>query len=418
MKEKLRDFLHMLSFRSMWEEQEEDDWEDFDTRDDYISGAGEQGEGSARGVRPGVIWAIVVSLIILAAAVYQEASHHHTYTSYQVTDSYEGSDASGLSYVKLGNGFVKFGSDGVSAVDAADAVLWSSAYTMKTPVDDVCGNTLLIYEQQGNQAAVLSPSGVTGQYQTDLPILRGAVAENGVAAFILKDDGGALVRLYSTDGTVLAEIRMTLEETGYPCALDLTTDGVGLMVSAVKPGSGSVDSSVLFYDFSSATETAADHIRGSISYTDTVIPEVFYATDSIPVAVSDSSIMIYSGSSSPSEKEVIDIGDSVLSLFHDEDTVGVIRQSDDSLNRYEIASYNYRGKQTMSSLFNEGYTSVAVDQGEILLSSPGHLMAFTPDGTLRLDTDYDKTIAAFMKIPGFRRYCIFTGSSMDRIRAE
>ena len=38
MKERLKYLRDMLSFRTMWENQEEEDWEDYDQKDNYVSG--------------------------------------------------------------------------------------------------------------------------------------------------------------------------------------------------------------------------------------------------------------------------------------------------------------------------------------------------------------------------------------------
>jgi hypothetical protein len=57
-----------------------------------------------------------------------------------------------------------------------------------------------------------------------------------------------------------------------------------------------------------------------------------------------------------------------------------------------------------------------MDSGEILVNDSGHLMVFTPGGVKRLNTDYEKQIGAFVKIPGFRRYAILTNSGMERIK--
>ena len=33
MKEKLKEFWRQISFKTLWDQEEEDDWEDFDTRE-------------------------------------------------------------------------------------------------------------------------------------------------------------------------------------------------------------------------------------------------------------------------------------------------------------------------------------------------------------------------------------------------
>ena len=52
------------------------------------------------------------------------------------------------------------------------------------------------------------------------------------------------------------------------------------------------------------------------------------------------------------------------------------------------------------------------------MNDSGHMMVFTPGGVWRLDTDYDKQIGAFVKIPGFRKYTVMTNSGMERIKID
>ena len=38
MKERFQNLIELLSFRTMWDDQEEEDWEDYDRKEDYVSG--------------------------------------------------------------------------------------------------------------------------------------------------------------------------------------------------------------------------------------------------------------------------------------------------------------------------------------------------------------------------------------------
>lgn len=419
MKEKLKDFFGRFSFRTLWDEDNEDEWEDFDTRDDYVSGAdARKNTASSFSLSPAVIWIIVIGLAAVAFAGYQVSSRRHLYTSYKTKASFPGEDITGTSYVRLGNDFVKYGADGITLVNASNETLWSNAYTMKTTVSDSSSEAVLIYEQQGSQAAVADRSGVLGQFETDLPILKGSVAGNGVCAFLMKNDEDTLIRLYSPDGTILAEVKPTLEETGQPVALDLSEGATKLMVSMVKAGAGTVDSSVIFYDFSSTSESAAKHVTGNITYKDEVVPEVFFADDRTPVAVGSGRILVFSGVNDPSEKADISVGGEITSVFHDKEHIALIQPGDDAQNRYRLTVYNYRGEQMASVLFNESYDNAVFDSGEILLWSRGHMMAFTPEGVMRFDSDFEGKIELLAKTPGFRNYCVLSASGITRIKAE
>ena len=86
MKDQLKKLWEMISFRTLWDQDEEDDWEDFDTREDYISGS--EGRKHASPVRnPLYIWLVVAALCAAAIVGWQAMSRRHLYTSYKKTAS-------------------------------------------------------------------------------------------------------------------------------------------------------------------------------------------------------------------------------------------------------------------------------------------------------------------------------------------
>jgi len=235
---------------------------------------------------------------------------------------------------------------------------------------------------------------------------------------MLKDGDDARIRLTSTDGTALAEIKTTLEDQGYPLSMDLSSDALNLMVSLAKIGSGTVDSSIVFYNFSSAVQADDSHLVSSTDYRNEIFPYVCFATDKIPVAAGDSGFVTFTTSKHPEEKKSVQIAGEILSLFHNEDYIGFVLSSNSPTERYRMLVYTYNGKMTADRTFSGGYSEVKMDSGEILFNDSGHIMSFTTRGVARLDSDCDRQVSEFVKIPGFRRYAILTNSGMYRIRAE
>ncbi len=419
MKERFQNLLQMLSFRTLWDSQEEDEWEDFDRKDEYISGD-EYADSTKRraGIGTGIIYLAIITLIIIAVAAYHIMSHYHLYTGYTITESYPSEDIAGTRYAKLGNGFVKYGSDGVTYVDGRNETQWSTAYTMETPTTDLCEEVMLIYEQQGYIVEVVNTEGVLGSYQTDLPILKGVVAKNGVCAMMVKDGKDVRIRIVSIDGTTLAEVHTTLEEQGQPIDIALSSNGQKLMVSQVKIGSGTVDSTIAFYDFSTVAEADETHLIGSFDYRDQIFPSVCFLTDELGAAIGDEGFITYSAGKKPGEKASVKLSTEVMSVFHDSSNIGFVMPSNSVSERYRMEVYSVNGKKKSEMLFSHGYSKVTMDSGEILMNDSGHLMVFTPGGVRRLDTDYEKQVGAFVKIPGFRKYAVLSNSGIDRIKIE
>ena len=417
MKERLKYLRTLFSFRTMWENQEEEDWEDYDQKDNYISGEGYADDTRERaGLGSGIVYLAIIVLVLVAILAYLISSRYHLYTGYEVTASYEAEDIAGTRYVKLGNGFIKYGSDGVTYVNGRNETQWSSAYTVETPMTDVSGETMLIYEQQGYAVWIVDTDGVLGSFQTDLPILKGVVAKNGVCALMLKDDQDVRIRLISTDGTSLAQVRTTLEDQGQPLDIALSSNAQDLMVSLAKIGSGTVNSTIAFYHFSSAGDAEDSHITASTDYYNEIFPTVCYLTDSTAAAIGDAGFVTFSAGKKPKKMAEVKADGEILSTFYDSSNIGFVMSSDSPTDRFRLEVYRLSGRKRCDLTFSHGYSQIRMDSGEILLNDSGHLMVFTPGGVARLDTDYEKQIGAFVKIPGFRRYAILTNSGMERIR--
>ncbi len=417
MKERLKYLRTLFSFRTMWENQEEEDWEDYDQKDNYISGEGYADDTRERaGLGSGIVYLAIIVLVLVAILAYLISSRYHLYTGYEVTASYEAEDIAGTRYVKLGNGFIKYGSDGVTYVNGRNETQWSSAYTVETPMTDVSGETMLIYEQQGYAVWIVDTDGVLGSFQTDLPILKGVVAKNGVCALMLKDDQDVRIRLISTDGTSLAQVRTTLEDRGQPLDIALSSNAQDLMVSLAKIGSGTVNSTIAFYHFSSAGDAEDSRITASMDYYNEIFPTVCYLTDSTAAAIGDAGFVTFSAGKKPKKMAEVKADGEILSTFYDSSNIGFVMSSDSPTDRFRLEVYRLSGRKRCDLTFSHGYSQIRMDSGEILLNDSGHLMVFTPGGVARLDTDYEKQIGAFVKIPGFRRYAILTNSGMERIR--
>ncbi len=282
----------------------------------------------------------------------------------------------------------------------------------------VCGESILLYEQQGYQIFVLTGDGLLGSFETDLPVLKAKVASNGVVALMLRDESDSRIRLCNFDGTVLAEIRTTLQDAGHPVDMALSPDAKSMMLSLVQIGSGSVDSSIVFYDFSSASKSDESHLRGSIDFRDEIFPLVFFATDNCPAAVGDNEFVTFKMGKIPSQDKRVKLESEIVSTFYDEDYIGFVMPNESTEQRYLLQVYRYDGERTANKSFQDGYSEVKMDSGEILFHDAGHMMAFTTSGIQRLNADYDKQIGNFVKLSGFRNYEVLTNSGIERIRIE
>lgn len=364
------------------------------------------------------LYAVCLSavLVFLVAGGFIYYNGHHVFTSYVVTATEECLDIAGTEYAMLGNKIVKYSSDGIFCVDTRNETQWSVAYSMQTPITDICQDTMVIAEQQGNQVYVVNSKGLMGNFETALPILRADVSSQGVVALILKGDDATWADLYDCSGGQIASIKTTLQESGYPLDVAITPNASRMMISFLTVNQGAVNSRIAFYDFSSASDSDESHLTGSLDYPGRVFPEIYYADASTPVALSDIGFVVFKNSKTPQEKKAVTFENEIVSSFHDEDYVGFVFNNEAEDCRFEMELFNYSGKRIMQKEFDCDYAEIKMDRGEILLYDAKNCIVYTMSGTKHFSSDYEKQVEFFAKIPGFRKYLVITDDSMDRIR--
>ena len=116
---------------------------------------------------------------------------------------------------------------------------------MQAPIADICDTTMAIAEQQGTQIYIINEDGLVGNFETQYPILKVRVSTQGMVAVVQEQDNITWINLYQADGTVVANDKTTVSETGYPMDVDLSPNGQRMAVSYLGMKEGILGSSVV-----------------------------------------------------------------------------------------------------------------------------------------------------------------------------
>ena len=158
---------------------------------------------------------IAAVVVALAVGVYL-LINLQTYTSARALDTYTVSGASGSAYGQFADGVLKYSRDGISYLNQHGEEMWNQPYQMKNPVVDVNGSSAAVADKGGNAVLVFNEEGVRGETQTNLPIERVRVSEQGIVSVILTDENEARVLCYDAAGNLLVENKTSMNGTGYP----------------------------------------------------------------------------------------------------------------------------------------------------------------------------------------------------------
>ena len=357
---------------------------------------------------------IAAVVVALAVGVYL-LINLQTYTSARALDTYTVSGASGSAYEQFADGVLKYSRDGISYLNQQGEEMWNQPYQMKNPVVDVNGSSAAVADKGGNAVLVFNEEGVRGETQTNLPIERVRVSEQGIVSVILTDENEARVLCYDAAGNLLVENKTSMNGTGYPLDVALSPDGETMQVLYLYTEAGAVKSRVIYYNFGESGEEKTDHLVAQMEYEDTVMASGFFMDENISVAVGDNRLTIYRGGNVPEETENIEIKKQIKSVFHNEKYIGMVLKNEGK-EGYELRLYNTRGQVAMSENFTGDYSHVKLCGSQVIMYDGKNCSIFTRGGIRKFDGEMNSNILEIFPVPGVNKYIVMNENGLEVVR--
>lgn len=357
---------------------------------------------------------IAAVVVALAVGVYL-LINLQTYTSARALDTYTVSGASGSAYEQFADGVLKYSRDGISYLNQHGEEMWNQPYQMKNPVVDVNGSSAAVADKGGNAVLVFNEEGVRGETQTNLPIERVRVSEQGIVSVILTDENEARVLCYDAAGNLLVENKTSMNGTGYPLDVALSPDGETMQVLYLYTEAGAVKSRVIYYNFGESGEEKTDHLVAQMEYEDTVMASGFFMDENISVAVGDNRLTIYRGGNVPEETENIEVKKQIKSVFHNEKYIGMVLKNEGK-EGYELRLYNTRGQVAMSENFTGDYSHVKLCGSQVIMYDGKNCSIFTRGGIRKFDGEMNSNILEIFPVPGVNKYIVMNENGLEVVR--
>lgn len=362
-----------------------------------------------------VIMAAVALAVIVGAVIY---SRVRVFRHYTVVSSVERSDDAATSYVRLNNRMLKCNPNGVTCVNDSNEVQWNVTFTMQSPVVDVCGPTIAVGDQRGQDVYIFNKDGQVGHFEVEYTLMKIRVAEQGVVAAVLEDGEVTWINLYDSKGTLLVKSKTSMNENGYPIDIDISEDGKKMAVSYLTMDNKNVKTRVVFYNFSSVGQNQTDYQVNSEEYEATVVPTVRFLSDNYVVACRDNGITFFRGKQVPEQRAEVTVEQEIISIFYNDDYIGLITASDEEEHKYKMQVYRANGSRCGTRYFDMDYSDIAIIDDEIIMYGLHDIEIYSADGRKTASLEYEKQILDMIKISGFRKYQIITQDSTDKIRLK
>ena len=336
----------------------------------------------------------VVLVIVIGAAVWFFIDRSRTYRNMTVSWS-QTIEASGFEgAVGFADGLIVYGRNSASYVDSTGTVIWTESYEMSNPAAVVSGEYAAICDQGGMDLIVCNANGKQGQVQTSSPIMRMALAEQGMTVVIQEDTKAEYVSFYDRTGKKLdIEIKTRLQGDGYPLDLAVSQSGEQLMVSYVYVENATLKNKVVFYNFDVGQDMVDRIVGGFEQYEDTMVPRVTYLNESQAVAFGDNMLTFYSLKNQLKPKVVQEytVEDEIAKVLYGDGQVGVVTVPKEAGAAAHLTVYNGAGEVQREIDFSEDFSKIEFVGSEILVYNEKGFRIYNADGGLKYqeDTEYD-----------------------------
>ena len=355
---------------------------------------------------------IVLILLIIAASIV--LYYFHTYEGYKVLEEQEHSDSTYVSYEAINDLQLRYTKDGISLFENGNKTVWSATYEMQSPLTDICGDYIIVYERNGNKIYLFNTTEALYTFESTMPIKMARVSEKGTIAIILEEEEQIhRLKYIDSKGENIAEGRAFFNERGYPMDMSLSYDGYKLCVSYYVIDGVSAKTNLIFYSFDDIGDSNVDNIVTQNSYDDTIVPTVRFLKDGSLIAFSDSGMILYSKDKKPEVMKILDISGEIASVFYDDKNFGTV--TIDEQGRKTLTVYGKNGKTASEIPFDFDYTDIRIKNDTILMYNTTKWRVYMKNGYLKAQGEYTGEITQMVPA-GFNRYTIVGSNKIEKIK--
>lgn len=342
--------------------------------------------------------AVCGTYLLLKNETYGQARKASGYTN-EISDS--------NSYIRFGNGIVRYSRDGVVFLNRKNEEQWIQSAQIQNPIIEVNDDTFAVADSGGNSILVFTEDGLKGEIETTFPIEKISVSNQGIVSAILRNENSPKIISYDATGNILVEQQASLSSTGYPVALEMSDDGNELAVSYVYTVGTQIRSRVVYYNFGEAGQAKADNIVASDVYQGTVMADIFYMGSSRSVVVGDNSFAVYSCGEVPEKQQEVTLDQEIKSVFHSDRYIGLILLNQEK-SGYEVRLYDRSGNLMLSRAITGDYSNVRIDGDEIIMFDGSRCCIVTATGVVKFQGDLGIDALEMFRAPGLNRYYVMT----------
>lgn len=362
---------------------------------------------------------VVLALLAAVAAGSYITWKNKIYIGYQVIQQSEWVRALESKSINLGGTIFTYSNDGMSCTDLRGKTIWNQTYEMQNPEIRTCGKTVAVGDYNGRKIYVANTQGMIGTVETTMPIRDFSVSANGVVAAVLDDSTVTSIYLYnSATGESFADFKTRMSNSGYPIAVDVSSDGSLAAVCYIKVEKGKMVSNIGFYNFSAVGQNYTDNFVSGYAYPDAVVPLIHFMANDTVFALADNRQMFFKGKQKPESLSETMISEEIQSVFYDDSHVGLVFFNTAAETTYRLEVYDTSAKKVSEIAFDLDYKEIVFDSSGIIIYNDNECLIYDWDDRLKYQGLFQERVTCFIPGKSISRHTLVTENAIQTIELQ
>ncbi len=358
---------------------------------------------------------LICAVLLIGLVVVQYI--FRTFSTYRTVKETELAGTEERRIVKMGDNLILYNKDGMRCMNSKGKTAWDVTYQIQEPCVAVNGSTIAVGGYGDSKIYVMDETGKIGEIDTKLPIRNMCVAEAGYVGAVLDDNNVYWIYIYDKGGKEITRARTTMEQSGYPMSISLSNNGKLLGVSYLYLDAGTMESNVAFYNLGEVGQNYADQYMSGFIY-DEIVSELHYMNSTTAMGISDSRLMVYSGSEKPTVLKEVLLNSMVRSVYWGDENVVLVYDGTAEQGEYFLQIYDIKGNLVLERGFDMEYDGVTSENGIITIYNSEELQVFTLDGRDRYGGSFGGNVRGMVSTDSKYRYLVLFDEMFKVIELE
>lgn len=370
-----------------------------------------------KNISPIKIVAIIAAIVIMLICIINVYSANIAYTEYSIVRSVTREDGETASYLKYGDGYIRYSNDGIAYYKNDGTSIWNHTFEINNAQVKICEDYIVVGNITGRMVYIYNKSGLKAEIDAAMTVTQVDVARQGVIAVSLEDGNVNYINLYDSAGTKLTFIKTSLTGDGYPIDMAISNDGTKLAVSYISVNGESLQTNLAFYNFSDVGQNAVDRLVGGFNhYGSSVVGSVEFVDNNTVIAVAEDRVSYYSVSQYPQLVDEVTIEEEIQKITYSEKYVGLLFNNIDSVEKYRLEVYNRKAQKVSELLFSEDYRNYEINGEDILLYNEKMFTLMSIKGRLKYEDNFDMTIEKIIPLDTSQKFLVFNSKYIQEIK--